>query len=138
MSQSIQLQLQSTVDSTLQSLSTRVIRPLQKKSYLCSASCFDSSDTSAQSLDSCVQRCQMINQVCSQVVQGELGEMQSRIQREMVSCEDKVRDKGVTDQGKAQKMYEECGDGILKGWVGRVPKIGERIEKRIKEEAKKL
>lgn len=64
--------------------------------------------------------------------------MQQRIQREMVSCEDKVRDAGITDQDKAQKMYAACGDGILKGWVKKVPEVGKRIESRIKSEASKL
>eukprot|EP00518_Triparma_eleuthera_P014244 CAMPEP_0182482058 /NCGR_PEP_ID=MMETSP1319-20130603/38486_1 /TAXON_ID=172717 /ORGANISM="Bolidomonas pacifica, Strain RCC208" /LENGTH=139 /DNA_ID=CAMNT_0024683737 /DNA_START=98 /DNA_END=514 /DNA_ORIENTATION=- len=129
--------LQSSLDSALSSLSSRKLRPLQKQAYLCSASCFDGSKSDA-SADHCVQGCQALTRAASQIVQSEVQRVQERIQREMVSCQDEVRDRAIKDQEKAQRVYQECGDKVMDKWVRKMGGVAKDIEGRIVEAEKEF
>ena len=76
----------------MKDLDKQYYRPMQKKTYLCSAECMDHGHFSQEQLQQCVQRCSVPLQQAQQVQQQEMGQFQERLSRCAQSCQDVARD----------------------------------------------
>jgi replicative superfamily II helicase len=134
MSEADQLRLQTAATAMISELESSVLYPLQKKSYLCSAGCFDKI-VSSESLQHCVQSCQQAPQYASQVVQNEVNDFQQRIQRAMMVCQDKGQDiyKSSNDEGKARSTMEKCGVGVVDEHIKMLKTVDKTIRAGLKK-----
>lgn len=98
--------LQSAVDTMLQSVDANKMRPMQKKTYLAMAACFDNKSASSQQIESCLNSSSHSVKVSQQIIQQEMNQFQSRLQRCAADCEDSVRDRNpnMNDQASVDKM----------------------------------
>ena len=88
--QAKQRELQSKLEAMLASVEDDRLRPMRKQGFLAMAKCCDLSDPTAY--QQCLQKAQLPEQRASQVVQGELNDFQSRLQRAIATCQDDVKD----------------------------------------------
>ena len=105
--------LQSAVDVMLQSIDANKMRPMQKKTYLAMAACFDSKNATSQQIEACVGNSSHAVKVSQQIIQGEMNQFQGRLQRCGADCQDSVRDQNpnMDDQSKvdrAQGQMNSC------------------------------
>ena len=105
--------LQSAVDAMLSSIDENKIRPIQKKTYLAMAACYDNKNASSQQIEACIANNSQNVKICGQIVQQEMNQFQGRIQRCGADCEDSVRDRftNLQDQSvmdKAQGQMNSC------------------------------
>ena len=105
--------LQAAVDAMLQSIDANKMRPMQKKTYLAMAACFDSKTASTQQIESCLNSSSHSVKVSQQIIQQEMNQFQGRLQRCAADCEDSVRDKNpnLSDQAsieRAQGQMTTC------------------------------
>ena len=105
--------LQTAVDTMLQSIDANKMRPMQKKTYLAMAACFDNKTASSQQIESCLNSSSHGVKVSQQIIQQEMNQFQSRLQRCAADCEDSVRDKNpnLSDQAsvdRAQGQMTSC------------------------------
>ena len=96
--QAKQRELQSKLEAMLASVEDERLRPMRKQGFLARAKCCDLSDPTAY--QQCLQKAQLPEQRASQVVQGELNDFQSRLQRAIATCQDDVKDgsRAASDQ----------------------------------------
>ena len=96
--QAKQRELQSKLEAMLASVEDERLRPMRKQGFLAMAKCCDLSDPTAY--QQCLQKAQLPEQRASQVVQGELNDFQSRLQRAIATCQDDVKDgsRAASDQ----------------------------------------
>ena len=96
--QAKQRELQSKLEAMLASVEDERLRPTRKQGFLAMAKCCDLSDPTAY--QQCLQKAQLPEQRASQVVQGELNDFQSRLQRAIATCQDDVKDgsRAASDQ----------------------------------------
>ena len=83
----LQQKLQSAVEKMLDSIDKKHLRPMQKKSYLQMASCFDNNSASQSQLQSCVEKSALSIQNAQNVIQNEMNGFQGRLQRCVQSCQ---------------------------------------------------
>ena len=97
--------LQTAVDAMILSLEQNRMRPMQKKTYLAMAACYDSKNSSPQQINACLQNCSQAVQLSQQVIQNEMNQFQNRLQRCAADCDDSIRDKfpDLSDQSKMDK-----------------------------------
>lgn len=105
--------LQSAVDVMLQSVDANKMRPMQKKTYLAMAACFDNKNASSAQIDACVANSSQSVKISQQIVQQEMNQFQGRLQRCAADCEDSVRDRNpnLEDQStvdRAQGQMNSC------------------------------
>lgn len=79
---------------------------MQKKTYLAMAACFDNKSASTQQIESCLNSSSHGVKVSQQIIQQEMNQFQSRLQRCAADCEDSVRDKNpnMNDQASVDRM----------------------------------
>ena len=96
--QAKQRELQSKLEAMLSSVEDERLRPMRKQGFLAMAKCCDLSDPTAY--QQCLQKAQLPEQRASQVVQTELNDFQSRLQRAIATCQDDVKDgsRAASDQ----------------------------------------
>ena len=96
--QAKQRELQSKLEAMLASVEDERLRPMRKQGFLAMAKCCDLSDPTAY--QQCLQKAQLPEQRASQVVQTELNDFQSRLQRAIATCQDDVKDgsRAASDQ----------------------------------------
>ena len=107
----------------------------------CSAGCYDKK-LDGDGIADCVVQCQTKSQVCQRVVSQELNEFQQRLQRAMVTCQDKVREEITplatrkdADQNKLQeeatRKFEKCANGVVNDSIALLKNLEARIKSQI-------
>lgn len=127
MAQQFQVKLQNEVDEVVDDLENKYLRPIRKQAFLDMAKCCDSSST-RETYQMCVQRASVPEERANRIVQLELSDFQSRLQRAAIACSDEVKDSGLKDREKAAAAMEKCLVGVFQKHIKLVPTLKKRIE----------
>ena len=120
--------LQARMTSLDGELDQKVMRPMSKAMFTCSASCCDEPRASQKDFARCTERCSEKIQQVQATIQVELEQFSSRVQRCLAACQDKaqtrVSDVGV-DKARAEmdKCANECGHYYVKDLDKLRPKL---------------
>jgi len=128
--------LEQEIGDMMKDLDKQYYRPMQKKTYLCSAECMDHGHFSQEQLQQCVQRCSVPLQQAQQVQQQEMGQFQERLSRCAQSCQDVARDQLPIDGSqpsdsfmeKLQRQVESCAGGCVDEQMKVVPRLFDRLK----------
>ena len=101
----MQRKLQREVDSMLASLDKERLRPLQKNTYLKMATCLDNTSASQDQVQRCLEHQQIFLQNAQQVMQGEMGKFQERLQRCAQTCQDEVSHELTPNMDRASPKF---------------------------------
>lgn len=121
--------LQSSLEAVVSTAELKLLRPLQKESFLCSAKCCDDETGSQQNFQRCQQKCNINVQRASQMFQHELQRFQQRIQRQAADCQESARDMQLSgsSDGGAEKVYKECTDQVFGKNRRLIPELNARL-----------
>lgn len=116
------------------------LRKLQKDSYLCMASCCDSSD-SARSLQDCCHQCERRVQIAEKIVQVSMNDFQERLQRCVKRCQDAAQESlpvtpSDSDIVKAQDSLANCAANCAQEYEKQIPKLQSSIIEKLNANAK--
>ncbi|KAM4675006.1 protein FAM136A [Discoglossus pictus] len=92
MAEEQQTRLQNAVDSMVKNLEKENIRKMQRKMFLCSASCCENEGVSMQHVHQCIERCHTPLAQAQSLVTSELERFQDRLARCTMHCNDKAKD----------------------------------------------
>ncbi|KAJ8598678.1 hypothetical protein CTAYLR_003097 [Chrysophaeum taylorii] len=122
----LQPKLEHAVNEVVEEIDKKHLRPLRKKAFLAMAKCCDGGG-SREAFHQCVQRAGIPEEKANQVVQYELNEFQDRLRRAAMSCQDAVKDSGVTDPDQASAAMDKCLAGVVQKHISMVPTLKKRI-----------
>lgn len=87
------------------------LRPLQRNMYLKLAECYNSKTASVDDIQRCCNNQQAPVQTADRLLQNEMKQMQDRLQRCSMACQDEVNDKypnAVQPHAQAEALAEKC------------------------------
>lgn len=104
------------------------IRKMQKSMHLCAVSCCDDTTGSFKDVQNCVDSCVVPLNNAQQYLKNEFQDFQNRVQRCLMSCNDKVRDtmdleKNKTSVDKYKLDYEQCANSCLTRYSDMLPSV---------------
>ncbi len=94
------------------------IRRIQKNVFDCSSACCDNTTASYEEIQKCVERCTTPLHTAQEYIKSEFEDFQNRVQRCLMVCNDKVKEKMEREKvkefsGKYRTEYEECAISCL-------------------------
>ncbi|KAK3262352.1 hypothetical protein CYMTET_28788 [Cymbomonas tetramitiformis] len=125
-------ELQRATERMVEDVVNKVMRPLQKEAFLCSAQCCDS-NTSVKGFEQCTTACNGRVQQAEQLVTAEIQGFQARLQRCAQRCQDVMQDRAIdvgNDTRKMQKLQAEgeaCIGTCADDFKATLPKIYNKI-----------
>lgn len=129
-----------TITIMLLQIEVEKLRPLQRNMYLKLAECYNSKTASSNEIQNCEHRHSAPMQVVQQVMQHEMGQLQDRLQRCSMACQDEVRDKYPNVSGPnpaADAMAERCLINCADKHIAMLKSIKYNIDTKIDEVAKR-
>mmetsp|Transcript_29532 Transcript_29532/g.48732 ORF Transcript_29532/g.48732 Transcript_29532/m.48732 type:complete len:153 (-) Transcript_29532:28-486(-) len=127
----------------LEEIEKKWLRKVARSSYTCVVACFDKAGSTGPSevLDQCSQNCQVKYQNANQIVQNETSQLQNRLNRSMMDCQDQARDTlkpGMENDPAAMTKIEEHMLKCMSKTVDSHIKLLKPMKARLVGELKKL
>ena len=102
--------------------------------HLCAASCCQDSTASMNSVHACVENCTRAVNVAQNFVQNEMGQFQERLQRGVLLCQDKIKEKvGPSptegDMKRYRAEFESCAVDCVNYHINQLPNLMQKIKK---------
>lgn len=106
--------------------------------HLCAADCCSDSKASMSSVHACVERCTRDVNNAQNYVQNEMGQFQERLQRGVLSCQDKIKEKVGPSPTEAEMKrfraeFEDCAVECVDYHIKQLPTLMEKIKKGLKQ-----
>lgn len=123
--------LHRAVESMFASLDTKFLRSIRKESYLCSAKCCDSTGSSQEQLQNCVERCSQPMASADQHISHELDRFQGRMTTCIKVCQDKVEAEQTpsSNQQALEAKFNACALACLQDSATTgLPGVSARLE----------
>ena len=122
-------------------IETERLRPLQRNTYLKMAECCNSK-SSSQDVERCVRGCASPGQIVQQVIQNEIGQLQNRLERCSMQCQDEVQDKypnltSLSGNPGAEAMMTKCASSCVDKHIAMLKSIKYNIDSKIDEVTKR-
>jgi len=134
-----QRQIQDGITNMLEQLDKSCIRQMQGDMHRCAAKCCDDYKLTMEQTQDCIQRCQGPILAIQNYVHKEISNFQSRIERCVMDCQDKIRDQvspGTSDDqmNKFREQFENCVKKCADTNCDQIPQLRKRLEESIKKQ----
>uniref|UniRef100_A0A7S2V684 Protein FAM136A n=1 Tax=Fibrocapsa japonica TaxID=94617 RepID=A0A7S2V684_9STRA len=134
-----QAKFQDGVEKVINAVDQKYLRPIQRKTYLCMAKCFEG-NSSRQETENCTTRCPAELQQAQHVLQSELQTLQNRVQRCAAQCQEDIQNlvtpstQGDSRQmAKLQENLNKCVSGCMNDSCKQLKPVQNRIEQKLKQ-----
>lgn len=102
--------------------------------HLCAAECTADTVSSMNSVHQCVEHCARDLNRGQNYVQNELSQFQERLQRGVMMCQDKVKEKVSANPTEAEMKrhrsdFESCAVDVVNHHINQLPSLMEKIKK---------
>ncbi|MCL4140110.1 UNVERIFIED_CONTAM: hypothetical protein GTU68_036858 [Idotea baltica] len=103
-----QSRIQGAMTSLVDELDRSFLRGMQKSMHLCASKCCDNQEASVDSVHRCIENCSTPLIQAQKFIQNELSQFQERLQRCVMVCQDKVKDKVTATTSESQvSIYKQ-------------------------------
>lgn len=107
--------------------------------HLCAAECAADSFSSMNSVQQCVEHCTRDVNRGQNYVQNELSQFQDRLQRGVMLCQDKVKEKVGANPSEAEMRrhraeFETCAVDCVNHHINQLPNLMEKIKKGLNQQ----
>ncbi|XP_018011563.1 protein FAM136A isoform X1 [Hyalella azteca] len=117
MAEKAQIRIQESMTSLVDDLDKSFLRGMQRTMHLCAAECCEKKEASVDQVHRCIESCSTPLHQAQTFVQNELAQFQERLQRCVLVCQDRVKDRVTANTSEAQPE----GRGLsIAGSMGRV------------------
>lgn len=101
--------------------------------HLCAADCCSDAKASMNSVHACVEHCARDLNKAQNFVQNELGQFQERLQRGVLLCQDKIKEKvgpnpTEADMKRYRAEFESCAVDCVNYHVNQLPSLKQKIK----------
>ena len=108
-----------------------------RKCFLAKAECCNSSSRGDREVQTCIAKADAPMQQTEQIIKMEIDDFQQRLQRAVMSCQDRLKDKLPSNATevppKLQAEFDSCATGVLKQHIGMIPALSKRVIANMKE-----
>ena len=106
----------------------------QRSMHLCAAECCSDSKASMTSVHACVEHCTRDVNTAQNYVQNEMGQFQERLQRGVLLCQDKIKEKvgpspTEADMKRYRAEFETCAIDCVNHHISQLPSLMQKIKK---------
>ncbi|GLH00112.1 hypothetical protein R5R35_014439 [Gryllus longicercus] len=132
------LRVEEAMTKMLNEIDVSHLRKMQAKMHRCAAVCCDSETKSVEEVHRCVERCSAPLNGAHKFVQEELNHFQDRLQRCVMQCNDKIRDKmtpnpSEDEVAKYTKEFETCATQCVNTHIGLVPGLLKKMRQALSD-----
>jgi len=134
-----QQRLASETDKMVAALYQSRLKGLSKACYSKVSNCFDDRN-SMQQANACQEKALLPMQAIQQIIEREMTQMDNRLQRCILDCQDSTHDKFPNNRANgpdAEKHFYQCASSCIDKHVSLLKSIQNRVEKDIDEVVKK-
>jgi len=133
MAEAAQARVQDAVNKLVNDLDRSQLRRLQGEMHTCAAACCQRQEASLEQVHHCIEDCSKGVASAQTFIQGELNNFQERLQRCVLQCQDKVRDKILpstteAEVAKFRENYEQCVVHCADSHVDLIPNLFKRMK----------
>lgn len=106
--------LEDNIDSMVNDIDKKYLRPIQRDTYLNMSKCFDSNDDN-KNIEKCIERNNYTSKMANNILSSHLNDFQSKLQRCVLTCEDNVSDSYINsifsnESENRQRCIKQCAD----------------------------
>ncbi|XP_076680970.1 protein FAM136A [Andrena cerasifolii] len=110
------------------------LRKMQGEMHRCSATCCDNESYSIQKVHHCIENCNGSLNKAQQYVQGEFERVQNRLQRCIMDCNDKIKDKmgpnpSQREVDRYSDDFEKCATKCVDNYCDMLPTLEKTMKK---------
>uniref|UniRef100_A0A6A7G566 Protein FAM136A-like isoform X2 n=1 Tax=Hirondellea gigas TaxID=1518452 RepID=A0A6A7G566_9CRUS len=132
MAEQAQSRIQESMTSLVNDLDKSFLRIIQRDMHRCAAECCDQKEPSVDQVHSCIERCSAPLHGAQSYVQNELQQFQERLQRCVLMCQDRVKDRVTANTSEAQvnvykAEFEACAMSCVDDHIQLMPSTKRRI-----------
>lgn len=126
--------IENEMSKVVEELDRNYLRTMQGDMHRCAATCCDNKTLTMQSLNRCVENCGTTVNKAQNYVQGELTRVQNRLQRCVMDCNDKLRDKlgpnpTQNEINKTTDEFETCATKCVDNYCDLLPALESSMKK---------
>ncbi|XP_014205117.1 protein FAM136A [Copidosoma floridanum] len=119
---------------TIEDIDKTFLRKMQGDMHRCAAACCDNENFSVQRIHSCIHSCSIHLNEANQYIQNEFERSKNRLQRCIMDCNDKVKDKMGLDPSQGEinnftKEFENCTKNCVDDYCDLLPSLKKTIKK---------
>uniref|UniRef100_T1IIX2 Protein FAM136A n=1 Tax=Strigamia maritima TaxID=126957 RepID=T1IIX2_STRMM len=134
--------VQLAVDKFLTDIDKFSLRKLQANMHACALKCCQNEDASLEQVQRCVQDCSGPLSSAQSYVQTEMNSFQDRLQRGVLECQDKIRDKIGPNTSEDDVMvyrgeFEKCVDKCADTHINLLPLMFKRMKETLSSQNNK-
>ncbi|XP_076068215.1 protein FAM136A-like isoform X2 [Oratosquilla oratoria] len=127
-----QHKIQGAMTALVDELDRTFLRNMQKRMHLCAADCCSSEQSSVDQVHRCIESCSTPLTQAQSFVQHELSQFQERLQRCVMVCQDRVKEKVHSHTTEAQVAvykaeFEGCAMNCVDEHINLMPSVKRRI-----------
>lgn len=130
MSEADQRRLTDATEKFVQSIYSSRLRGISKSCILKAASCYDEK-VSMQQSHQCHENAMMPMQAMNQILQESMNQMQNRLQRCTMECQDSTNDKFSEMNPAAEKHFYSCTSTCIDKHIALLKSVQGRVEQDI-------
>ncbi|KAB7507462.1 hypothetical protein Anas_02093 [Armadillidium nasatum] len=129
-----QSRIQEAMTSLVNEIDKSILRSMQRSMHLCAAKCCENEEASVNNVHKCIENCSTPLSQAQNFIQTELSQFQERLQRCVMVCQDKVKDKVTVsttevEAGVYKREFEDCAMQCVDEHISLLPSIRKRITK---------
>ncbi|CAD5116642.1 DgyrCDS5513 [Dimorphilus gyrociliatus] len=128
-----QERVKNAVTSMIRDLDRDYFRKMQVKMYEDSANCCRNESLSMEDTQRCIERCTVSVQQAQHFMESELAQLQNRLQRCAMDCQDKARDEISKNSSSSGSRYKYDVEGCMVKCADSHLELIPNIKKRVKE-----
>ncbi|KAF2354474.1 Protein of unknown function DUF842 eukaryotic [Trinorchestia longiramus] len=102
MAEKAQIRIQESMTSLVDDLDKSFLRGMQRTMHLCAAECCEKKEASVDQVHRCIETCSTPLHQAQTFVQNELAQFQERLQRCVLVCQDRVKDRVTANTSESQ------------------------------------
>ncbi|CAH1117232.1 unnamed protein product [Phaedon cochleariae] len=125
--------IEQEMTKMINELDLEYLRKMQADMHRCAARCCDNRDVSLERVQSCVENCSVKINWAQSYVQGELQQLQNKLQRCVMDCNDDVRVKMGPNPNESEverftAIFEKCATKCVDKQIEYVPSLLKRMK----------
>ncbi|XP_037093431.1 protein FAM136A-like [Pollicipes pollicipes] len=139
MAEAAQERVQNSMTSMVEDIDKSYLRKMQGDMHRCASKCCDDSNSSIDKVHGCIEQCSIPLQKAQHFVQVQMGDIQERLQRCVMQCQDKIKDKvgpNTTEtevqgyKGEFEACAVQCVDDSINTFSSHTRRIKDHLHKR--------
>ncbi|KAF0308304.1 Protein FAM136A [Amphibalanus amphitrite] len=140
MAEAAQERVQTSMTSMVDDIDKSYLRKMQGDMHRCAARCCDDPSSSIDKVHGCIEQCSIPLQKAQHFVQTQMSDIQERLQRCVMQCQDKIKDKVGPNTTEAEVQgykveFEECAVKCVDDSIATFPNHARRIKDHLHKRA---